>query len=189
MTNLILASSSPRRKELLSFLGYEFEIIPADIDENIIVDELPSTYVQRMSREKGEVIAKIQPEKFIISADTTVVLDDQILGKPVDEKESKEMILKLSGRSHMVFTAFSLSKLKINLNVTKIVETKVTFKNLSENEINKYVSSGEGLDKAGAYGFQAMGMSLITKIEGSPSNVIGLPLVELSEVLSEYFHE
>jgi len=182
--DIILASSSPRRKELLSYLGYDFSIIPADINENMLDQEDPKSYVKRISEEKGRVVFLTNPNKIIISADTTVVLDGIIFGKPVDKLDSRRMISMLSGKSHKVYTAFSVFRSNLGSPITKMVETVVTFKTLTNKEIDSYVDSEEGLDKAGSYGFQEKGMALIFKIEGSPSNVIGLPLVELSEVLN-----
>lgn len=176
----ILASGSPRRKDLLASVGYSFQVIPADIDEASLADESPERYVLRLAEEKASVIKETLP---IVAADTTVVLEKKIFGKPRDEKEAAEMLKALQGRTHEVFTGVALS---VEGKVRTILErTAVTFRPLNESEINHYVSSGEPLDKAGAYAAQGYGASFITRIDGSYTNVVGLPLAQTVVLLNE----
>ncbi len=174
--DLILASASPRRKELLAYLGYSFDIEVSNINEDILSNEKPYVYVKRVSEEKCNNVAQKNPEKTVLAADTSVVLGDLILGKPTDDADSNYILNLLSGKRHQVLTAVSIYSPKSETIKTEISETSVSFRLLSEKEINDYTLSGAGRDKAGAYGFQNSALCFISKIEGSPSNVIGLPL-------------
>ena len=174
--NLILASASPRRRELLTYLGIPFEIAPADLDESLIPGEHASAYVERLAR------AKARGDGLVLAADTSVVIDDEVLGKPGDDQSlGATMLRRLSGRAHQVMTGIALSS---PAGVTsRVVISQVHFRALSQAEIDWYVKTGEGADKAGGYALQGRAGAFITSIVGSPSNVIGLPLAETVELL------
>ena len=181
---VVLASQSPRRKQLLSYLVDEFEQQPADIDETPLDEETPSEYVARLAEGKAQVIAaKSQPGTVVIGSDTTVVGKGQILEKPVDLDDCKRMLLALSGTSHEVLTAFSV--IRDQHIVTKVVSTEVVFREVTEQDITEYWHTGEPQDKAGAYALQGIGGKFVEKVNGSVSSVVGLPLVELEQVLKE----
>ena len=173
---LILASASPRRRELLSHLGVPFEVKPADLDESLLPSEHATAYVERLAR------AKARGEGLILAADTSVVIDDEVLGKPgTDAKLGADMLRRLSGRAHEVMTGVAVSSPSGVR--SKVVISQVHFRKLSESEIAWYVSTGEGADKAGGYALQGRAGAFITSVVGSPSNVIGLPLAETVELL------
>lgn len=177
---IILASSSPRRRELLKGLGLSFEVVPADVDESRHLDELPQDLVQRLSIMKVRAVATRYPEALIIAADTTVALKDRILEKPCDPEENKQFIRMLSGQTHQVYTGHALiygGKLE---SVVKC--SQVRFRTLSEVEIEAYVATGEGLDKAGGYAIQGYGAALIPHIEGCYFNVVGLSVATVVEM-------
>ena len=179
MGRLILASSSPRRRELLGRLGVEFTISPADIDETPLKDEIPEHYVARVAAGKAETVAAREPDAVVLGADTTVVLDDAILGKAADAAEATRMIEGLAGRSHRVLTGTCLL-VPDGTSVRRVVETTVIFRPLDAVEIARYVASGEWEGKAGAYGAQGIAAAYILAIHGSYTNVIGLPLAEVA---------
>ncbi|MGE0132875.1 MAG: nucleoside triphosphate pyrophosphatase [Blastocatellales bacterium] len=169
---LVLASSSPRRAELLRAAGINFTIRAADIDEKVNPDELPRDYVLRLSREKARAVAR--GDEIVLGADTTVVINGQIAGKPIDADDATRMLRALGGRWHEVLTGVTLTRAgKI---VSDIASTRVRFAELSETEINWYVSTGEPMDKAGAYAIQGHASLFVERIEGSYSNVVGLPV-------------
>jgi septum formation protein len=185
LEKLLLASQSPRRRELLEQTGIELQIVPSDIDEEDISIKNPAEYVEALSFMKAEKIAKAYPDSWILGADTIVVLQDQILGKPESEHHAIEMLRLLSNREHRVFTGFCImNKLKRAI-IKNTVETRVWFKPLSDQEIKWYVDTKEPFDKAGAYGIQGLGAFLVRKIFGSYSNVVGLPVCEVIEALME----
>lgn len=173
---LILASSSPRRQELLSMCGLTFDVIPANIDEDSFLGRSPEKLVRDLSYEKAAVIARNNPEAAVIGADTIVVLDGEVLGKPKDSNDAFKMLSKLQGRTHSVVGGFTV--LINGERLTESCETKVTFTKLTPDEISAYVATGEPLDKAGAYGAQGIGASFVERIDGSYTNVVGLPLRE-----------
>ena len=179
----ILASASPRRQELLRSAGLKFRILPAHIDETWQNDETPTAHVRRLSREKAAVMSVRHPRAIVLGADTIVVIDGQILGKPKNKKEAREMLQRLSGRTHTVFTGFTLTRAADRISRTKVVRSAVTFKKISPEEMNWYVNSSEPYDKAGGYAVQGMGACFIKTIRGSYTNVIGLPLSEVLEEL------
>jgi septum formation protein len=179
---LVLASGSPRRRELLERLGLSFEVQPADVDESPRYDEDPRTYVLRLAREKAERVAMGRRAVVVLAADTAVVLGEEILGKPGDEHEAEAMLSRLSGRHHRVLTGVAVAG-AAGLNAVA-VETRVRLRALSAEEIRWYVRTGEPLDKAGAYGIQGIGGAFVREIEGSASNVVGLPLAETLELLA-----
>lgn len=173
---LILASASPRRRELLAHLGVPFEVAPADLDESLIPGEHAAAYVERLAR------AKARGEGLILAADTSVVIDDEVLGKPGhDAVLGALMLRRLSGRAHQVMTGIAVSSAAGVL--SRVVVSEVHFRSLSEAEIRWYVGTGEGADKAGGYAIQGRAGTFITAVIGSPSNVIGLPLAETVELL------
>ena len=176
----ILASSSPRRKDLLKSLGFEFDVIPASVDESMRKSESPMEHSYRLAREKARNVAKRYPEKWVIAADTIVIIDGKILGKPKSEAEAFEMFKRISGRVHTVITAFCILKQE-GPTYENHAESKVKIAHLADEEIRWYISTGEPLDKAGAYGAQGIGAMFIKKINGSYTNVVGLPLAELIE--------
>jgi septum formation protein len=184
---LILASQSPRRRELLSHLQLRFDVYPPDIDENLPIKD-PEKMVHELSRQKACKIwsdhhrtlqqSGIRP--LILAADTTVALNGAIFNKPDSVSEARQMLLKLSGQTHQVFTGFTLKAEHVE--VTKVCRSLVTFAPIDEETLTLYLSGGESLDKAGAYGIQGQGLMFITSLQGSYSNVVGLPL---SDVLDE----
>jgi len=196
---LILASASPRRAELLTAAGFEFEVRVTNVDETPGVGEAPREYVVRVAKEKamaaqgparadGEGRLKPVPpggheHVVIIGADTTVVVDEEILGKPVDDDDARRMLRRLSGRAHEVLTGVSI---RTGTDERSAVEsTAVWFKSLTDQEIAWYVGSGEGRDKAGAYAIQGLGSRFIPRIDGSYSNVVGLPVATVHRLLFE----
>ena len=188
---LILASKSPRRRELLNSIGVKFEVEPAHIDETLQNEHTPEEIVIRLCEEKSRVVAARYPEHFVLAADTIVVLRDRaagfhVLNQPADDEESRQMLAQLSGRTHEVFTGFCLRRKSDDVCQTRVVQTVVQFKKLSTREIEAYVASGEGRDKAGSYGAQGIGAMLIERIDGSYTNVVGLPLTEVADVLEQY---
>lgn len=191
MKKLILASASPRRKEILKNVGLEFEVLVSDTDEESIkAENLPvPMYVQELALLKASSVAKmkIADDSLIISADTVVCADGKILGKPKDDEDAFRMLKMLSGKCHSVFTGVCVMRTKNAFSVCGSVETKVYFKNLSDEQINSYIKSGESKDKAGAYGIQGIGSLLVEKIDGDYFNVVGLPVSKLSEILREEF--
>lgn len=179
---LVLASASPRRRDLLTLLGVHFRSDAADIDETPLDGETPADYVQRMACEKAVTVAlKTQTSAAVLAADTTVVLDDEILGKPVDHAEGLAMLARLSGREHRVMTALCL--VYRGENATRLVSTEVSFATLDRATCEAYLATDEPWDKAGGYGIQGLGGALVRSIRGSYSNVVGLPLAETRELL------
>ncbi len=183
---LVLASASPRRRQLLTSIGVTFEVSPADVDETELPGEPPLEYVARVAVTKARaVVSRTHGPELdhvaVLAADTTVDVDGEILAKPVDDDDARRMLRRLSGRTHQVHTAvFGWAP---NGEHAVTVTTDVTFARLSERGIEWYLSMGEHLDKAGAYGLQGAGGALVHRIDGSPSNVIGLPLAETIGVL------
>jgi septum formation protein len=186
---LILASKSPRRKELLAQLGYQFTCLSADIDESVKYNEPAEQYVVRLAIEKAvfiaKNIAKNQPETtLILGSDTSVVLENHILGKPTDLNDCLRQLSLLSDRQHQVITAIAV--VKDQQVKSMVVTTQVTFKKLSEDEIMRYWHTGEPQDKAGSYGIQGIGGQFVKQISGSYSAVVGLPLYETAQLLADF---
>ena len=180
---VILASQSPRRRQLLDLVGIEHEVRPADIDESLVVGELPEQYAERLAREKAEVIAKHDEESLVVGADTTVVIDDIILGKPIDVGDAARMLRMLSGRSHTVITAIAACHKGRTVSAVEVVD--VTFRALDDDEIRLYIATGEPMDKAGAYGIQGYGATIVRRIDGDYFAVMGLSLVRLVALFAE----
>ncbi len=181
---LVLASASPRRQELLQQIGLHADKIePADIDETPLKGETPNKLAARLASEKAAVVAKRNDAAYILAADTVVAVGKRILGKAENEEEAKRYLTLLSGRRHKVYTGVGLI-LPDGRQLTKTVSSGVIFKPLSVYEINQYISSGEWSGKAGAYAIQGLGSMLVRQIQGSYSNIVGLPLFELSSMLN-----
>lgn len=178
LPRLILASGSPRRAEILGFVGWEFEKRVTDIDESILPGETPANYVERLAREKALAVAEKIDNGLVLGADTTVVIDGQIIGKPVDEADARRMLRLLSGKRHEVFTGVSLIRVTNGEKDIRTArqETGVKFAELDEAAIEWLVKNGAPLDKAGAYAVQAQAALFIEKIEGDYWNVVGLPV-------------
>ncbi len=181
---ILLASGSPRRRELLDQIGVAYRVLPADIDESPLPNEAPDVYTRRIAAEKVSAVAtRRDPGEIILGADTSVVLGEQMLGKPSDEAEAREMLQLLSGRIHEVFTAVAVldpdNRMHTSLNVSQ-----VEFARLDRAWIEAYVATGEPLDKAGAYGIQGWAGTQIRRVEGSYSSIMGLPLFEAARLLA-----
>lgn len=186
MTPIILASNSPRRKELLRQIGLDFTSAPADVDESMLSHELPESYAMRVALDKARVAAGRVGSGIVVGADTIVVLDDAVFGKPVDAHDAERMLAALSGRMHQVITGLAVIEVQTGAVLTRASVTRVWFRRLASEEISAYVRSGEPLDKAGAYGIQERGALLVERIEGCYFNVVGLPLSLLGEILAEF---
>lgn len=178
---MLLASQSPRRKELLQRLVPEFKTVPANIDESQRKEELPQDYVLRMSQEKAKTVQKNYPKELILASDTIVALDKNILGKPQDKEDAFSMLKSLSGKTHKVYTAMCLLENKKEM--TTVESCDVTFYPLSDEDILKYLATEEYVDKAGSYGIQGQGALLIEKIAGDYYTVMGLPIAKLNRML------
>ncbi|HRE88340.1 MAG TPA: Maf family protein [Myxococcota bacterium] len=204
---VILASSSPRRKELLERLGFTVKVIPPNVDEVRLENEGPENFVKRMARSKVLAVVdrlaqtlytdvetgvrrtvsagRTQDARWVIGADTVIVMGDLILGKPKDTAEAAEMLHRLSNNSHRVITGFCIHDLRKNKEGVQAVSTEVRFKRLTASEIEKYIAVGESMDKAGAYAVQGVGAYLVDSIVGSYTNVVGLPLCQTVEMMEE----
>ena len=185
MEPLVLASVSPRRKELLSSMGLVFDVMPSSSEEGGPCDVAPDAAALNWSREKAVLVANLHPSGWVLAADTIVVLEDRILGKPRDPEDAMTMLGRLSGTVHRVITGICLIKKDKRFERTEAVETEVRFKQLTREEIDAYVLTGEPMDKAGAYGIQGMGAFMVQSIRGSYTNVVGLPLCKTLSWLLE----
>lgn len=182
-SSIILASASPRRVELLSSAGIEFEVVPGDVDEGLLSGETPEDHVVRLARAKAEDVARKAGGRFYVGADTIVVCEGEIMGKPKDSADAERMLNKLSGISHEVITGFAVYDKERDGVITDAVRTRVYFKPLRDEEIRAYIATGCPFDKAGAYAIQGGAAYMVQKIEGSYSNVVGLPLCEVVDAL------
>lgn len=187
MRRIVLASASPRRKDLLEQCGVRPEIIASDLNEYINYKNTPEETAMSLSFQKAIDVASKVGEGIVIGADTVVVLEDEILGKPLDDKEAFSMLLKLSGKKHRVITGFSIIDLAVPTKVVEYVSTDVYFKDLNEKEIMDYIYTGEFSGKAGSYAIQGKGALLVEKIEGCYFNVMGLPVSKLNSSLKKFF--
>jgi MAF protein len=184
--NLILASHSPRRRLLLGLTGWDFEIAPADIDEDVLPGETPRAYVLRLAETKARAVgAQGDGDDLVIAADTTVVADDQILGKPEDEAEAEAMLRRLRGRRHQVYTGLAVYHPEADRLLTDLCETNVPMRAYSDAEMRAYVASGDPMDKAGAYAIQNDDFDPAPAIEGCFANVVGLPLCHLTRTFAK----
>ena len=184
---IILASASPRRREILKNTKLKFEVQKSDIEEVFLENESPESMVVRLAYEKAFDVAENNRDKLVIGADTIVVLGDEVLGKPKDEEEAFDMIQKLSNKTHRVITGISLIHLKKGIVVNDYQISYVTFKDLSEDSIKDYINTKESLDKAGGYGIQGYGALLVDSIQGDYFNIVGLPISRLSDLLKGHF--
>jgi septum formation protein len=178
---IILASASPRRAELLRAAGIECDVIPADIDERALPSETPDAYVRRIAEAKARALVGRVEGRVVLAADTTVVIDSEMLGKPLDDQDAKRMLRLLSGRCHEVITGVAV--LVRTEMMTMVASTSVEFAELTDDEIDWYVATGEPRDKAGAYAIQGYASRFITRVNGSYSNVVGLPIALVYEML------
>jgi septum formation protein len=180
---VILASQSPRRRELLALIGITHEVRPADIDETYFPGEKPAAHAERLARGKCAVIAEREPDALVIGSDTIVVVDGDVLGKPADEADAAHMLRRLSGRSHVVVTAVAVSWRGETRSAVE--EVNVTFHSLSDGDIAAYIATREPMDKAGAYGIQGYGATIVERVDGDYFAVMGLPLQLVVRVLRE----
>ena len=190
MTPLFLASGSPRRRELLTQIGVPFSVVGASIDETPLPDESPVAYVERLARDKAragreQLLTSTPDGAFcVLGADTAVVLDEQILGKPVDEADALAMLMALSGREHEVLTAIAI--IEAERCETRVVRSRVSFRSISQQEAALYWASGEPQDKAGGYAIQGLAAVFVAGLNGSYSGVVGLPVCEAAELLGQF---
>jgi septum formation protein len=187
---LILASASPRRAELLRSAGIPFTVDVSNIQEEILAGESPVEHAERLAREKAEVVAKRNPGKIVLGADTIVVVDDQILGKPRDAEDAARMLHLLSGKTHQVITGVCLTNMVPETRNPKLetgsARTRVHFAHMSPSDIEGYIQTKEPMDKAGAYAIQGIASRWITKIEGDYANVVGLPVALVWKMLQNF---
>ena len=181
--HVILASQSPRRRELLTLVGITHEVRPADIDEAYLPGEHPREHAERLAREKADVIARRMPDALVIGSDTIVVVDGDVLGKPRDEAQAAVMLARLSGRSHIVMTAVAVQWRGVVK--SGVEEVDVTFHALTPADIDAYIATREPMDKAGAYGIQGFGATIVARVDGDYFAVMGLPLQRLVRLMAE----
>lgn len=184
---IVLASGSPRRKEILENMNLKFDIIKSEIEETIVENESPEELVKRLSYEKAHDIASKNLDSIVIGADTIVVLNNNVLGKPKDEDEAFNMLKRMSGKEHDVITGISILCLGLKKEINDYCVSKVKFKNLSDEEIYSYIRTGECMDKAGAYGIQGLGGLLVEYIKGDYFNIVGFPISFAAEILKNDF--
>lgn len=180
---VVLASGSPRRHDLLRLIGLDHEVVPADADESYTSGEKPDAHAERLARAKASAVASDSPQSLVIGADTIVVVDDHILGKPRDVADAARMLRMLNDRTHVVMTAVAVSL--EGRTVSAVEKVTVTFRDLSEDEIARYIATGEPMDKAGAYGIQGYGATIVRRIEGDYFAVMGLSLVRLVDLMAQ----
>jgi septum formation protein len=186
MNRLVLASQSPRRRELLALLGHPFTVRPADADETMLPGEIPDVHVRRLAELKASTVGESLKESIVIGSDTIVVIDGDILGKPVSREDAFGMLERLSNRTHEVYTGFALYETGTRRMVSGHEITAVTMRDIPGYLIERYLDTGESFDKAGAYGIQGYGAALIRGVEGCYFNVMGLPLARLMETLDTF---
>jgi septum formation protein len=181
--SIVLASESTRRVDILRTLGISFSIIPPDIDETKHNDETPQEFVNRIAFEKASKVGRHFPDKWVIAADTIVVLKEKVLGKPNNERDAFNMLKTLRGKWHKVITGYCVLNLLKNIVYRDIVETKVFVRHMTDDEINRYIKTSEPMGKAGSYAVQGKGGYMVKEIKGSYTNVVGLPICEVAEAL------
>jgi septum formation protein len=181
--SLILASSSPRRRYLLEQIGLTFSVISSTLDERTVPATPPENHVRMLAEAKAMEVAELHPKSWVIAGDTLVLIGDEVLGKPDTQARARQMLNALSGKTHRVLTGYCICCKASGHSFSETVETKVTFKPLRETEIDWYLSTDEPFDKAGAYAVQGLGSFLVKRIEGSYTNVVGLPVCEVMEYL------
>ena len=184
---LVLASASPRRRELLQQIGLKFQVIPSKAEEQILPGETPEEHVVRLSLDKATEVANRDniSGRWFIGSDTIVLCDTQILGKPENDLHAATMLKQLSGREHRVLSGYAVIDRQTGKQLTEVVSTKVWFRQLTDVEITSYIATGEPADKAGAYAIQGLGVCFVSRIEGSYTNVVGLPLCKLTLAMKE----
>lgn len=180
---VVLASASPRRRELLTLIGIEHSVIPSNFDETMQPGEEPEAHALRLAVEKARAVARAHPDAVVIGADTVVVLDGRVLGKPPSREVARAMLQQLNGRTHTVITAVAVAYRGTVRHGAE--QVAVTFRHLAGDEVDAYVATGEGMDKAGAYGIQGFGATIVERIEGDFFAVMGLPLVRLVGLLRD----
>ena len=180
---LILASQSPRRRYLLKQAGLTFAVIPSRFDEDSIQLTDPADYVKSLAEAKADEVARQYPDSWVIGADTIVTIDSAVLGKPANPREARQMLERLSGQSHFVYTGYAIVCKNKRTCISDAIRTDVQFKELTDGEIDWYIQTGEPFDKAGAYAIQGLGTFLVRRINGSYTNVVGLPVCEVIEAL------
>lgn len=183
--SIILASQSPRRLELLSKTSIPFEVIPSCIEEMPPMDERPNTYAVRTAFEKATAVAEEHPNSIVIGADTVVAVEDRILGKPKSPQDAQLMLGMLSGKWHEVWTGISVIHMAMDITENRAVRSDVHFKELTLDEIEAYIETGEPMDKAGSYGIQGKAKRFVKEIKGSYENIVGLPVFELCKILDK----
>lgn len=186
MKKIILASQPPRRKQLLEQIGLEFEIDPSNYKEDMTLKMEPLKLAEFLSLGKAKDVAQRHKDSIIISADTIVAIGGEVFGKPKTPEKAKYMLQKFSGKAHSVITGFTIIDAETNKQISKSVETKVYFKNISEKEIDAYIATGEPLDKGGGYAIQGLAALFVEKIEGDYFNIVGLPIFPLAEELKNF---
>ncbi len=186
MKKIILASQSPRRKDLLKQIGLEFEIDPSSYEEDMTLKMEPKKLAEFLSLGKAKDVAQRYKDSIIISADTIVAVDGEVFGKPKTPERAKYMLQKLSSRDHSVITGFTIIDTKTNKQISKSIETKVYFRDISDEEIDAYIATGEPLEFAGAYAIQHLGGLFVEKIEGDYFNILGLPILPITIELKKF---
>lgn len=181
---LVLASQSPRRAQLLGMLGLTFEVAPADVDETLLPDEAPAAHAERLARAKALAVAALRPDALVIGSDTVVVVDGDVLGKPRDMADAVRMLMRLQDRTHVVQTGIAVAYEREHA-ISSVESVAVSFRAFDERTAAAYVETGEPLDKAGAYGIQGYGSTLVERIEGDYFAVMGLPIVRLVRLLDQ----
>jgi septum formation protein len=181
-SRVILASASPRRRQLLLLVGINHEVRPADVDETQLPGEAPDAHAERLARAKAHAIAEHEPGAVVIAADTIVVVDGDVLGKPRDGHDARAMLRRLSGRTHTVLTAVAVAR--ATRTESALESVAVTFRALSDDEIDAYIATGEPMDKAGAYGIQGFGATIVERVDGDYFSVMGLGLRRLVELMA-----
>jgi len=185
MPKIILASTSPRRKELLKQIGLDFTAVTSDYEEDMTINKKPKELAKYLSNGKAMAVAKNFSDGIIIAADTFVVMQEKLLGKPHTASVARKMLRQISGKQLSIITGLTVYDIKNAKKISRAVEAKIFIKKLTDHEINNYVKTGEPLDKAGAFGVQGVGAVLIRKIEGDYSGIVGLPLYELATILQK----
>jgi len=184
---IILASASPRRKELLELIGLDFEVIPSDVEENIENEPFSTELIENLAAEKaGDVANKTTAPAIVIGSDTVVIINNKILGKPKNKKDAFNMLKTLSENTHKVVSAIAVIDTETGKTLKSSVVSDVIFKKLSDEEINAYIETGEPMDKAGAYAIQGLGVMFVKSINGCYSNIVGISVFKLTEMLKEF---
>jgi len=179
MSQFVLASASPRRRQLLDSLGLRFTVDPAHVDESMLVGESPEEHTLRLAADKAGKVALRHPDMWVLGADTAVVIDGNLLGKPEDEEDAVRMLSMIQGKTHTVYTGFAFHRHSDKVSAQGVVSSAVHVRSLTLEQTRWYVSTGEPMDKAGAYAIQGIGSCIVESVKGSYTNVVGLPLAEV----------